>query len=312
MSGFPVVIVESGGAPFVAVDSGAPVATVADSGFGTPITLVDDNAPPLVVEGLWSPSILFDNSEAGAWFDPSDLTSMFQDAAGTTAAEVDQPVGHIADKSGNGHHATQATSAARPTLRQDSNGKLYLDFAGSQYLTVAGSQAAFKFMHDGSGGSMFGAARFGNTPDPNAYYNLIGNNATSATNTGFNLRSEDRTIVPANDKIIGLISKGGVGNALDSANDAVPSAVNAVVGMTFATDATLDDFILYANGASVGSLSDVSSPSTADATYLLDIGAGGNGAANLTGRIYGIVIRQGVLSETDRGRTNDYFQRKIS
>lgn len=48
MSGFPVVV-KPGGAPFKRVASGAAVATVADE--GVHITLVDGDAPPLVVEG---------------------------------------------------------------------------------------------------------------------------------------------------------------------------------------------------------------------------------------------------------------------
>lgn len=42
---------------------------------------------------------LFRASEKGVWYDPSDLTSMFQDSAGTTAAVVGQPVGLMLDKS---------------------------------------------------------------------------------------------------------------------------------------------------------------------------------------------------------------------
>ena len=49
MAGFPVVISERG-APFVPVDSGAPLATVADNGRGIPIQVVDKGAPPLVIE----------------------------------------------------------------------------------------------------------------------------------------------------------------------------------------------------------------------------------------------------------------------
>lgn len=42
---------------------------------------------------------------------------MWQDSAGTTAVTaVEQPVGKIDDKSGNGNHATQSTSASRPVL----------------------------------------------------------------------------------------------------------------------------------------------------------------------------------------------------
>lgn len=49
--GIPVVITDNG-APFVPVASGSPVATVSTNGFGTPVTLVAHNAPPLIVEGL--------------------------------------------------------------------------------------------------------------------------------------------------------------------------------------------------------------------------------------------------------------------
>jgi hypothetical protein len=48
--------------------------------------------------------------------------TMFQDSAGTTpVTAVEQPVGRILDKSGRGNHALQATSTARPTLRNRYN-----------------------------------------------------------------------------------------------------------------------------------------------------------------------------------------------
>lgn len=68
--------------------------------------------------GGFSPSALFASGEQGAWYDPSDLTTLFQDSAGTTpVTAVEQPVGRILDKSGRGNHAFQSTSASRPTLR---------------------------------------------------------------------------------------------------------------------------------------------------------------------------------------------------
>lgn len=52
----------------------------------------------------------------GAWFDPEDMSTMFQDAAGTTpVTALEQPVGRWLDKSGNGNHATQSITASRPT-----------------------------------------------------------------------------------------------------------------------------------------------------------------------------------------------------
>lgn len=60
---------------------------------------------------------LFANGEQGVWFDPSDISTLFQDAAGTIPVTgVEQPVGLMLDKSGNGKHASQATTTARPIL----------------------------------------------------------------------------------------------------------------------------------------------------------------------------------------------------
>jgi hypothetical protein len=50
----------------------------------------------------------------GFWFDESYFSTLFQDSAGTTAVTaVEQPIGKILDKSGNGNNATQATAANR-------------------------------------------------------------------------------------------------------------------------------------------------------------------------------------------------------
>jgi hypothetical protein len=50
--------------------------------------------------GQFSPASLFAAGEQGAWYDPSDFTTMFQDSAGTTpVTAVEQPVGLLLDKS---------------------------------------------------------------------------------------------------------------------------------------------------------------------------------------------------------------------
>lgn len=67
-------------------------------------------------------SNLFSAGEQGAWYDPSDLSSLFQDKAGTTpVTAVEQPVGRMLDKSGRGNHATQATTTKRPLLSRRVN-----------------------------------------------------------------------------------------------------------------------------------------------------------------------------------------------
>ena len=70
--------------------------------------------------GAWSPLSLFAASEVGAWYDPSDLTTMFQDRAGSIPVTADgQTVGKILDKSGRGNHAVAPTDAARPLYKTD-------------------------------------------------------------------------------------------------------------------------------------------------------------------------------------------------
>lgn len=82
---------------------------------------------------------LFSAGEQGAWYDPSDLSTMYQDAAGRIPVTgVGQPVGLILDKSGRGNHATQSTTASRPTLQQES-GKYYLSFDGVDDFLVTGN-----------------------------------------------------------------------------------------------------------------------------------------------------------------------------
>ena len=65
---------------------------------------------------------MYQNGEQGAWYDPSDMSTLFQDSAGTTpVTAVEQPVGLMLDKSGRGNHALQATTTKRPTYSRRVN-----------------------------------------------------------------------------------------------------------------------------------------------------------------------------------------------
>lgn len=78
----------------------------------------------------FNPASLFSNGEPGVWYDPSDLTSLWTDTSRTTQATVNDAIACMDDKSGNGNHAIQSTSAYRPILRQ-SGDVYYLEFDGS-------------------------------------------------------------------------------------------------------------------------------------------------------------------------------------
>lgn len=80
---------------------------------------------------------LFAAGKQGVWYDPSDKSTLFQDVAGTVPVTKDgDPVALMRDKSGNGNHATQTVSTARPAYKTD--GALHwLEFDGvDDYLEV--------------------------------------------------------------------------------------------------------------------------------------------------------------------------------
>jgi hypothetical protein len=76
----------------------------------------------------FTPADLFAAGARGFWYD-IDPAYLRQSSNGTGAVAVGDPVGWVQDRSGNGRHATQPTSAARPVLRQ-AGALHYLDFDG--------------------------------------------------------------------------------------------------------------------------------------------------------------------------------------
>lgn len=96
-------------------------------------------APP-----AFSPAELFSSGQVGGWYDPSDLSTLFQDTAGTVPVTASgQSVGLIRDKSGNGLHLALNSG----TITYNTTGKPKLVFNGSGYfsrnIALAGTQAAF-------------------------------------------------------------------------------------------------------------------------------------------------------------------------
>ena len=78
-------------------------------------------------------SSLFAAGEKGVWFDAGDLSTMFQDVAGTIpVTAVGQFVGKWLDKSGNGNHAVAAANNnTRPIYQIDNEGNPNVTFTKS-------------------------------------------------------------------------------------------------------------------------------------------------------------------------------------
>lgn len=79
----------------------------------------------------------------GSFYNPSDVTTLYQDDAGTTPVTAfEQTVGRIIDLSGNGNHATQSVAASRPAYSAKYNlltfTELFTNAAWSTFVSGVG------------------------------------------------------------------------------------------------------------------------------------------------------------------------------
>ena len=109
-----------------------------------------------VFGGSFTPLSLFSGGAQGIWLDPSDLTTMFSDRAGTTPVTAPGTVvGKRLDKSGRGNHAVAPTDAARPVYGIEPKGGrrnllLATDTLATQSLTVTAVAHTLAFTGTGT------------------------------------------------------------------------------------------------------------------------------------------------------------------
>lgn len=241
---------------------------------------------------LWSPLVLFQSSEVGVWYDPSDLSSMFQDSAGTTPATVGSVVGRINDKSGNGFNALQTTTASKPTLQQDSNGKYFLLFDGLDDFLVT---SAINFTVTDKLSVFAGVRKLSD-----AAHGVIVELSTSyATNAGSFLHSASATYAGA---LGGYYRAGSRGDAVAAADqnavttNTYPAPITNVHAITH--DIAGDSTAFRING--VLAVSAVGNKGLGTfGNYPLYIGRRAGTTVPLNGRIYSLVVRGAMSSASE-------------
>ena len=236
------------------------------------------------------PSVLFANGEEGAWYDPSDLASMFQNSDGTTAAVVDQPVGYIRDKSGNGNHAIQATSDKRPTLRQ-SGSLYYLEFDGANDCLAT---SAIDFTGGDQMSVFAGAAK---TASANQVVAEL-SSSISSNDGSFRLFGSS-TIWRYSSKGDSIVNGTAAGYGIPSTSVLSGTSDISADQLTFNVDGDQE-----ANPTSDQGTGNYGN-------YALNIGSRDNGASlPLTGNIYGLVVRNVVSSAAEIAATEAYMATK--
>lgn len=232
--------------------------------------------------GAFNPATLFASGEQGGWYDPSDLTTLFQDTAGTVPVTAPgQAVARINDKSGRDNHLTQSASLNMPVLRQDSNNFYYLEFDGSN--DWIGASGAIGVSSPDFG--VFYAVEFSATPTA---YSVWASNKYKSGGTGLSSRFTVFTVRDYDTASQHAINTKYVSGFLYNTSFSVTPWVNNVARTT----------ITHTSGNAAGETG-------------FRLGSTLSGAEFLNGRLYGFVIRRASFTPSEISSINAYLGSKV-
>ena len=244
--------------------------------------------PGLGMRAYWSPRTSFPVSGAGGCFyDPNDLSTMFQDVAGTIPCAVDSTVALIKDKGPFGYDASQSDSAKRPTLKKDSaTGRHFLRYGPSDQRLVT------EAVIPRTTGTMFSAVAVQNISDPANYPIYLSYRGTDYDN-------ESRLPMFV---YLGPFSKMAV--QFGSSGE-VQFTTNRSLKKVFSCTTASGTLTAYDNGSFVGSDSSIANP-TSNTLKEATIGA------NANFDFYGAFILYGFTNSTaNRSRIEKWFAERM-
>jgi len=204
----------------------------------------------------------------------------YTDTARTTPAAVGDAVAGVDELSGNGYHATQSNSLYRPILRQDANGKYYLEFDGADDHLVVGGAA--NMTRNIGYITMAAGAKITNTADIGAIFYASGAEGDNNTRSSIRLNIANQEF-------------GVGGRRLDS--DSLTYLTTTAPTGNFSTVSYID----YANAlaevrinktSAVGPSAFLTAGSTSDtASNIVSVGSvGTTTSSNFNGNIYSVVV----------------------
>jgi hypothetical protein len=226
----------------------------------------------------FAPGLLFLGGEQGAWYDPSDLSTLFQDAAGTVpVTTTGQAVRLMLDKSGRGNHATAPSDAARPVLQADAGGLLHLLFNGS---SRSMSTSAINFTGTDKMSIFAGVTKLSD-----AARGMLAELSSVATNPGAFYFAAPDVAAPN----FGFYLNGGA--VYQPTTFTAPTT--QVIAVAFnRSGATLADKIIPRFNGVVNQTNGSDAATTGNfGNYSLFIGSRNNASLRFNGRLYGLIVR---------------------
>jgi hypothetical protein len=238
------------------------------------------------------------------WLDFADLSSLAQNSDGTTAvAAASDPIGYIADKSGNARHFAQSINNNRPLLGS-MNGRPAAAFDGSND-SLLGNAAALNIARNVGGFTAFVVKKSNATNVQMSFLNVLnGTSGLSRFNLGYSggLR-----------KAVG--GRRLDGNPLSFVDVGMPNATTALVifggRLNYASGgASAIEGIVNGTFPAANSLTGTGNTSDTD-SISVGIGASAGGTEQFfNGTMCEVLAFQRVLSDAEVQTLNTYLARK--
>ncbi|QWY83340.1 BNR repeat-containing protein [Rhizobium phage RHph_X3_2] len=243
-------------------------------------------------------------SGMGAWYDPSDITSLWSDLGRTTQAVVDGPVRVIDDKSGNGLHLVLEGSEPG-TLRLD-DGLYWIDI-GDEFSPTTSYAVTGVVLPVSNAYWVAGGFRDYNVTSGSTSHNFINIDEGSGQDRVFSIARTNASSNGEGQLNVTPFSNTGSGAAMTSPANGLRGNDDVIAGLHVNGTAATS----YMNGAQMGTATVGSVPDTGSAR--IRIGANGTLAANsyLIGRFYGAVLRSGNIDLATRQADMAYIRSKM-
>lgn len=226
------------------------------------------------------------------WYDPSDISTLQQDAAGTVpVTTAGDPIGRIMDKSGAANHATQVTAGSRPIWQttfaaldgtDDSWLTPSIDFTSTDKVTVI---TGIRKISDASVGMV---VELSPSLSPGAFYISAPNSPASASIT-FSQRGASATVLVSSTALAAPTTQvvSGIGNL---SGPLTTIRTNGQLKMSSTTSL---------GGGTYGN-------------YPLYIGRRNNATLPFNGNLYGLIIIGRLLTASEVVLCEQYMAQKAS
>lgn len=228
--------------------------------------------------GTWNDIVFAPSDISGliSWHDASDISTLWQDSARSTAVASDgDPVGAWDDKSGGGNHVLQATTAKKPAYKTGiQNGLPVLRFDGDDALVLGGLGRVQPLTY-------FIIVSFNTQPK----WALDGTGGSGANVAIASTGTTQVRLVTGTAIITDLISYD-------------------VLHLIAATADGVNSFISVDGNAAATGTSGVNNPDG------ITIGAAGNGLGNVAGDITEVIVYDSALSAGNVASVKDYLNNK--